>query len=219
MGSTSGGEALITSTRLSIRDLVPDDLALIQRWHRLDDPSSRLWNIPRRVSAHPEPWHGNAPGKPTRLWYAVVRIADSRLVGSITLREIDWRASARLGVSFGAQYVNKGYGTEALGAFLQYFYVQLGFQSLILDVAATNTRARHVYRKLGFQHQGQHFRTIPRDVALEFLRDSRFRAQRLYFRRHFARTQLLFFDMVLDRESWRRVSGGQTPPRATTRGA
>ena len=83
-GAAGSRRALVTSKRLSIRDLVPDDLRQVQRWHRLDDPSSRLWNIPRSVSAQPEPWRGNAPGNPSRLWFGVVRLSDGCLVGSVS---------------------------------------------------------------------------------------------------------------------------------------
>lgn len=201
----------LQSKRLLIRELVPDDLRQMKSWREFDDPSYRLWNIPRRVLPRPVVWSVlNGPSS-SRLWFAVERLADRRLVGSIALREITGHDSARLGISFGAEYVDQGYGTEALRTFFGYYFGELRFRSLLLDVAATNNRARHVYQKLGFQYRGQHFRTIPREEALEFLHDERCERLRRYFRRHFARTQLLFFDMVLERDTWHCKSLADAP--------
>ena len=140
---------------------------------------------------------------PTRLWFVVERRADERVIGSITLREIVARRSARLGVSFGAPYVNQGYGSEALLLFLPYYFDTLDFERLFLDVAGANERARHVYEKLRFSYCGRHYRSIPAKVSLSFLKEKQYRSLRTYFRRHLGRMQLLFYDMVLERGQWR----------------
>jgi len=146
----------------------------------------------------------------------VERREDKSLIGSLSLREIVGRTSARLGISLGADYVDQGYGSEALGLFLPYYFLTLGFQRLVLDVAATNKRAMHVYQKLGFRQTGEHYRNIPEHVDLEFLQREEYRDLWPYFRRRMGRLQLLFYDMVLEGHEWsrRQIAVGMTATRA-----
>jgi diamine N-acetyltransferase len=172
-------------------------------WPPFSDPLHRLWNIPRRTLLSREVWFMLHRSDPTRLWFVVERRADQRIIGSITLREIVVHRSARLGISFGAPYVDQGYGSEALQLFLPYYFEELDFERLFLDVAGANERARHVYEKLSFRYLGHHYRDIPAEVSLSFLDKEQYRPLRIYFRRHLGRMQLLFYDMVLERGHWR----------------
>jgi diamine N-acetyltransferase len=193
---------LLRSPRLLIREIEYGDIEQMQSWRPFSEPLHRLWNIPRRPSLSREVWFMLNSSDPTRLWYAVERSADRQLLGSITLREIVVGRSARLGISFGADYVDQGYGSEALRLFLAYYFDELDFPYLYLDVAAANKRARHVYEKLGFRYVGRHYRDIPDRENLLFLREEQYCHLREYFRPHRGRWQLLFFDMVLECSDW-----------------
>ncbi|ETT57742.1 GNAT family acetyltransferase [Paenibacillus sp. FSL R7-277] len=46
---------------------------------------------------------------------------------------------------------NKGAGTECLGMLVRYLFETQGFHKIILDTNLKNTRAQHVYEKLGFR--------------------------------------------------------------------
>jgi len=194
-------------------------LEQMRSWRPFGDPLHRLWNIPRRASLTREVWFVLHSSDPTRLWFAVERRADEQLIGSITLREMVTHGSARLGISLGADYVDQGYGSEALGLFVPYYFEELDFTCLLLDVAAANIRARHVYEKLGFQYVGQHYRDVPEQENLLFLQEEEYRSLRVYFRRRFGRWQLQFCDMMLERGEWRsrHVEYGALPepPRKT----
>jgi RimJ/RimL family protein N-acetyltransferase len=177
-------------------------LEQMRSWRPFGDPLHRLWNLPRRSSLTREVWFVLHRSDPTRLWFAVERRADQQLIGSITLREMVAHTSSRLGISFGADYVDQGYGSEALGLFVPYYFEELDFSCLLLDVAAANKRARHVYEKLGFRYTGRHYRDIPDQQDLFFLGDDRFLDVRMYFRRRLGRWQLQFCDMKLERGEW-----------------
>ena len=197
-------QVVLHSPRLIIREIECRDIDEMQSWRPFSEPLHRLWNIPRRPSLSREMWFMLHSSDPTRLWFAVERRADGQLIGSISLREIVVRRSARLGISFGADYVDQGYGSEALRLFLPYFFDELDFPRLRLDVAAANKRARHVYEKLGFRYVGRHYRDIPDQEDMLFLREEQYQPLRQYFRRHLGRWQLLFFDMVLECDEWRQ---------------
>jgi len=192
----------LESQRVIVRDISRDDLDQIETWRPFGDSLQRLWNIPRSSPLSRDIWFVVQGSDPTRLWYAIERRLDGRTIGTLSLREIVRPISARLGISFGADYVEQGYGSEALRVFLPHYFQALDFQRMFLDVAAANGRAVHVYEKLGFQRTGSHYRNIPDDTDVSFLQQEAYRHVRMFFRRHFGRLQLLFYDMVLERSRW-----------------
>ena len=210
----SNGESTVRleSSRLVLRKMRRPDLEEMERWRPFSDPLRTLWNIPRSGSLSRDLWFALHNSDPTTLWFAVERREDKRVIGSVSLREIMGHTSARLGVSFGSDYVDQGYGTEALGLFLPYYFGTLCFQRLVLDVAATNKRAIQVYRKLGFRQTGEHYRNIPEQVDLDFLQRDEYRDLWPYFRRRVGRMQLLFCDMVLEGREWSRRQAASDQP-------
>jgi diamine N-acetyltransferase len=192
----------LASQRLVLRSMDREDLDKMESWRPFTDPLCNLWNIPRSTSLSRDIWFVMHGADPTRMWFAIERVSDGELIGTLSLREIVGGISARLGISLGADYVDQGYGSEALRAFLPHCFRTFGFQRILLDVAAANKRAIHVYARLGFEQTGSHYRTIPEGTDLSFLHQAAYRELRTYFRRHFGRMQLLFLDMALERRAW-----------------
>jgi len=206
MPSTSTAiELRLQSPRLIVRSMRREDLDEMDSWHPFTDPLYSLWNIPRGPSVSRDIWFVVHGSDPSRLWFSIERLADQRVIGTLSLREIVQRVSARLGISLGVDYVDKGYGSEALRTFLTYYFRTLGFQRLFLDVAAANQRAIHVYRRLGFLQTASHYRNIPEGTDLQFLDQAPYRELRSCFRRHFGRMQLTFVDMALERRDWEKL--------------
>jgi diamine N-acetyltransferase len=178
------------------------DLEQMHAWRPFRDPLHRLWHIPRRTPVNRDIWSMLHAADPTRLWFTIERRVDGRVIGALSLREIERPVSARLGIRLGADFVDRGYGSEALRLFLPYYFRASNFERLFLDVAATNERAIHVYEKLGFRRINRHYRNVPSGHDLSFLDQEPYRRLRTYFRRHFGRMQLLFYDMLLERSEW-----------------
>jgi diamine N-acetyltransferase len=180
------------------------DVQRMQAWYPYRDPLHSLWHLPRSAPMSRDVWAMLHNSGPTRMWFAIERRADNQLIGALSLREITTPTSGRLGIRLAPDYVDQGYGSEALGCFLPYYFQTLGLAKLILDVAATNQRAIHVYEKLGFRRTGHHYRNIPKGHSLDFLEKGKYRDLRRYFRRSFGRMQLLFYDMELRRNDWEK---------------
>ena len=87
---------------------------------------------------------------------------------------------------------------------LEYCFRTAGFERLCLDVAAVNVRAMRVYERIGFRHDGSHYRNVPADVDLSFLKLEPYRHLRRHFRQRFGRKQLLFYDMMLEHSEWEK---------------
>jgi RimJ/RimL family protein N-acetyltransferase len=170
-------------------------------WPQFADPLYRLFDWPQRSSRSNDIWYSRLTQDKTRVYYAVeneLRI----LIGRISLREIRGRRNARLGIGFGPDYVGQGYGTESLFVFLRHYFMDLGFEQIVLDVSAVNERAVRCYERCGFQHVGSHYQYAGSDDEIAFLEKEQYTGLRRFFKRKNQRNTMLVYDMVLHREEW-----------------
>jgi RimJ/RimL family protein N-acetyltransferase len=193
---------LLQGPRVTLRLLTRADLAEMVAWRPFEDPLYVEANWPQRSPDDLNRWYTRCSQDPKRLLCAVTN-ESGQVIGSITLRERDGLRSARLGVTLGADFIDQGYGTEALVLFLDYYFGELGFEKIVLDVVGYNQRAIRVYRKLGFVAVGQRERSVGRGKKWAFL-DERARADvRRFFRQDWlGRRWLLCYDMELTRAEW-----------------
>lgn len=195
--------------RVVLRDWNSTDEISARRWVAYDDPFSEVWNIPRAGStsfAGGLFWGGTATGVANarlsmRRHWAIETTAGT-LIGRISLREINARRSqSRLGISVHAHHVSQGLGTEALTLFLQYFFNELRFETMLLDVAAVNVRAVRCYRRLGFRVIAQEWRrgrlrSTPEQHVEHATRHGYVRHERDDY------WKILFFEMELHAHEW-----------------
>jgi RimJ/RimL family protein N-acetyltransferase len=190
--------------RVTIRPMRQPDLDAMVRWRPFADPLYQPFDFPRRSKAEHVRWFEWRSRDESRRLYTIEN-EEQQVIGSLTLREIDGQRSARLGITMGADFVSQGYGTEALRLFLDYFFETLGFEQMVLDVAATNLRAVRAYRSLGFRQVGHHYRPIDHPSYHILREEPRYRHLHPYFRRQGPQHQVLFYDMVLTRQEWRAM--------------
>lgn len=194
---------VLTGPRITIRPLNGADLSAMAAWRPFDDPLMADANWPQRSPDELRRWYACVRKDERRLLYTILD-ESRRVVGLLTLREIQGRHSARLGITLGADYVNRGYGSEALHLFLDYFFDELGFEKMVLDVAAHNRRAVRLYRKLGFKTIAR--RKKSPGMSLSFLRDPAYADFRRFFPRDWlGRRRLLYYEMELSRDGWKEV--------------
>jgi diamine N-acetyltransferase len=200
--------------RITIRTMVREDLDEMQRWPPFTDPLLIAVDIPKRSRVENDIWFWNRINDPTRRLYAI-EDEHGRFIGSVSLREIKGRESARLGITIGADYVGQSYGTDAIRTFLAYYFEELGFATLYLDVSATNIRAIRCYKKCGFKYFSSHYRLAGGDARLTFLKEERYRPLRRFFKRKQGCNLALFYDMKIERQDWIRLkpAGPEPPPR------
>ncbi len=191
--------------RVIIRPMERADLEAMARWRPFADPLYQPFDFPRRSRTDNVRWFEWRSNDPSRRLYTI-EDESGRVVGSLTLREIDGFRSARLGITIGADFVSQGYGSEALRLFLDHYFGTMGFARMVLDVAATNLRAVRTYLALGFRRTGQHYRPAIHPSYRVLRHDPRYRHLQHLFRRQGTVHQVLFYDMALTREEWQVVS-------------
>ena len=177
------------------------DLEAMAQWRLMADPLYQPFDMPQHGVAESVRWFNWRNNDPSRRLYTI-ESEKHEVIGSLTLREIDGRQSARLGITLGADYVSKGYGTEALRVFLDYYFDKMGFEQMVLDVAGTNLRAQHCYQALGFRQIGQHYRRADHKSYHQIAHEPRYQHLRHVFRNDGEDLEVLFYDMALSRNEW-----------------
>lgn len=75
---------------------------------------------------------------------------DSNRIGEMSYRIED--GIAEIGIKIcDFSYQEKGYGTEATKMLIRYLFDDMKVKKIILDTNINNTRAQHVYDKIGFK--------------------------------------------------------------------
>jgi len=125
------GDARTTQT-LALRG--PISLAMEEGWFE------RLLEVQGR-----DTWH-----------FVICRTDDGRPIGAIGLHDVDpVNGSAMLGIFIGDPAdTGQGYGSDALRAIVSFGFAELRLERIWLDVYAYNDRARRVYDRVGFVHEG-----------------------------------------------------------------
>ncbi|MFE9252582.1 GNAT family N-acetyltransferase [Streptomyces sp. NPDC007088] len=101
-------------------------------------------------------FYARAVDAPDRLDLAITDRADGRLVGEAALYEWDARnRGCVFRILVGAAGRGRGIGTEATELIVGHAFGRLGMHRVALEVLPFNTRARHVYEKLGFVVEGR----------------------------------------------------------------
>jgi RimJ/RimL family protein N-acetyltransferase len=185
--------------------MVRADLDAMMQWRPFADPLYQPFDFPRRSKAEHVRWFEWRSKDHSRRLYAV-EDEERHAIGSLTLRDIDGRRSARLGITIGADFVSQGYGTEALQLFVAHYFGSMDFARLDLDVAATNLRAVRAYRSVGFREVGRHYRAASHPSYRVLWREPRYRHLRPFLRRQGTLYQVLFYDMAMTREEWQALS-------------
>lgn len=141
-----------------LREIDKKDLPIINKW-RNDYELIKYLGAPYRfinISVD-EKWFENyMSSRNNTVRCAVVDGNNDEILGLITLAAIDYlNQSAELHIMIGGkQNQNKGLGTFAVREMLKHAFYNLNMHRVELTVLETNSRAIHLYEKVGFVHEG-----------------------------------------------------------------
>ena len=155
---SDGTEAGIAHGSVYLRPAERSDIPLFVRWFN-DTRTSRTLGLVAPMSVPMEEgWFERAVQSQGKDGYhfTICLIADDRPVGTIGLFDLDLRnGNAGLGISIGDPTdTNHGYGSDALRAIVGWAFDMLRLERVWLDVYDFNARARLVYERVGFVHEG-----------------------------------------------------------------
>jgi len=183
----------------------PFTRADVDAWQSWPDYADQLLvgTSPRRMSPDQRSrWFDDITQRQRQIPFAVDD-EHGTMIGRIFLRHVRAEeGSAVLGIDLHPAYLGQGYGTESLGAFLHHYFENMGFERMLLSVAAHNIRARRCYESLGFKTVGSHWDA---HIGPDITGDSNFAYVRNFFRRGPLGLETLFYDMRLERAAWPAV--------------
>lgn len=143
---------ILYQDNLVVRSAAPEDAPTLCAW----------WND-GKVMAH--------AGYPNGLGIKVEEVIRNLAAGNnhVMIMEIDGKAVGEMNYRAAGEGIaeigikiceperrEKGYGTRFLTMLIGYLFDGLGFQEIILDTNLKNTRAQHVYEKIGFRRTAIH---------------------------------------------------------------
>ena len=134
---------------LQVKLLEKVHLAQLKEWEYHDEVLLQHYDFRGFLEEDFQRWFRRKQRLITKRIFGV--FSHQELIGFITMKKINWmKRRAELGIVFNPGKLSKGYGTEAIKLFLAYYFTELGFEELDLEVADFNRRAMKCYSKCGF---------------------------------------------------------------------
>ena len=143
----------ITDKKITLRKIRKGDLATCVRW--LSDPevTKFLSDSVKNVTDEQElEWFNFIDSSANDMVFALIAKKDRVYIGNCGLHKIDWQQrTCEFGIFIGEQsYWNRGYGTDATRAIVDFVFKNLKLEKIRLLVYEYNPRAIKVYKSCGF---------------------------------------------------------------------
>lgn len=154
---------MIETERLHIKKLEREHIEPLRQLR--NEPTTRQWLTDNRTVTQGEQlkWYIGLQEDDSRM-YLAIEDKEGEFVGVIRSDEWDRdNESVRVGSDIVPEERRKGYGTEALGAFVNYLFEEQDMHRVWLLVVDKNEGARRLYEKLGFKEEGIQREAIFRD--------------------------------------------------------
>lgn len=135
--------------KITIRNALPEDAPLLARWWN-DGAVMAHAGFPKGLGTTAEKIAAGLADDTDETRRRMILLWDTTPIGEMVYRNIGSR-TADIGIKICERsFQEKGIGRIALSLLVQYLFDN-GYTKIVLDTNLNNTRAQHVYEKLGFQ--------------------------------------------------------------------
>lgn len=137
--------------RVTITPIKLEDAFFLKEWGTHENPLLGDYNLPEISIKDLEAWYYHKIRKMNNKYFSVFN-EENRFIGYMGIKNIrKVFKDSILGIVFDPNYVNRGYGTETILTFLDYYFNEMKMKKLYLEVAKYNKRAMRCYEKCGFK--------------------------------------------------------------------
>ncbi len=141
--------------KTKIRKLEREDVDRMQNWGKHTNPLFLHYNFPILSKQERDEWYRLKTGKFRRKSF-IIEGFQKDIVGFLSIRDMRWfKGEAELGIVLDPNHMNEGYGTDAIQAFLRYYFRRMRMRTMTLRAAVYNERAIRCYRNCGFEVMGE----------------------------------------------------------------
>jgi RimJ/RimL family protein N-acetyltransferase len=146
----------LTGDLVMLRPVEPQDAAGLLA---VDPETERLTGSRRDgdfTLVNLEGWYATRAGHDDRLDLSIIERASGEWAGEVVLNELSVQNEScgfRILLQ-GPRFYGRGLGTEATRLVIDYAFGVVGVHRIELQVYDFNPRARHVYERVGFVHEG-----------------------------------------------------------------
>jgi diamine N-acetyltransferase len=193
---------LLKGKRVLLRPLEREDVDKRLKWKPYPDPLYFHYNLGDISDQEKEAWFLKRKTDVFRLFLSIDDLA-GQLVGFISLHKINApEKTAWFGIYLGYEFVDRGLGTDATLTLLKYYFEELKFEKLYLDVASLNKRAIRCYEKCGFRFIRKKYSDHDPRRNIDVFGDDRFKNIRQYFLKNGSKVLVEFNEMEITKEMY-----------------
>lgn len=138
-----------------IRKLEREDVDRMRYWGKHSNPLFFHYNFPSLSKQERDEWYRLKAGKFRKKSF-VIENSENEIIGFLSIRDLSWfKSEGELGIVLDPNHMNEGYGTDAISAFLAYYFRRMKMRAITLRAAVYNERAIRCYKKCGFEVIGE----------------------------------------------------------------
>ena len=140
----------IKQGNLTLRDASPADAAALGAWWR-DGQVMAHAGFPLGLTVTDNEIAASLQSNPSKTGCLMIIEMDHEPIGEMNYRDLG-QATAQIGIKIcAAPRQNQGIGTTLLRMLINELFFRRGYEKITLDTNLSNTRAQHVYEKIGFR--------------------------------------------------------------------
>lgn len=142
---------------IRLRAVEPEDADVFYEWNQDSDMLKNVDNIWFPVSRESQRAFAQrkATAEQNDACYFLIENVDGEIAGDIGAHSCDRRVGCfRYSVSMREEYKRRGYATEAILLFLKYYFQELRYQKVTVDIRSFNEASVRLHEKLGFKREG-----------------------------------------------------------------
>lgn len=139
-----------------LRALEPEDLPYFRQWYNDPEIRGQIGEVLPECRKGSEDWLQRVYADKDRVWFAVVRKEDNKVIGETGLLRMypTWRTTDLTLIIGDSEARGKGYGSEVMQMMLEYAFGYLNFHRVSIGVVGFNEKALRFYEKTGFRREG-----------------------------------------------------------------
>lgn len=145
--------------RIRLRAFEASDWQAYHAWNADSEMARALYFVPPPQSAEgarrwAEAEAARAPDGDNRRF--VIEDVRGEVVGDLTVQQCDARAGTfSYGIAIRHDARRRGYATEAIGIVLRYYFDELRYERVTVQIADFNAGSIRLHERLGFQQEGR----------------------------------------------------------------